>query len=300
MTIIIREFNNQTIRVRESDRYVSLTDMAKASGKLFGHWKALTTTESYLDTLSSIIGIPISEENPDSVTVSSGVINTLIAITKGGIPENQGTWGHPKVALRFAQWCSDEFAVQVDCWIDELLTTGKVQLNPEDQKVLEAQRLTDTVVSSLEQIFMMSPTVYQTAKTMIAEKLNLNLGITASQNDLNASLVANRLGLAFNKHLKALDKVQDISSPDAYLNLKKSYEKLLEDYQKVLQVSAQPFLDQIKELSIKCHKLETQLSLIKSELEAVETVKDIQDILLSVGCLKPMAQLTESKQITPQ
>jgi hypothetical protein len=26
-----------------------------------------------------------------------------------GSNESRGTWGHPKVAIRFAQWCSDEF-----------------------------------------------------------------------------------------------------------------------------------------------------------------------------------------------
>lgn len=118
--LTIREFNGQTIRVRKSDRYVCLTDMAKASGKLFADWKRLKTSESYLQTLSSIMGIPIIQ---------------LIEVKVGNLGELSGTWGHPKVALRFAQWCSDEFAVQVDCWIDELLTTGKVELEPTPQPV---------------------------------------------------------------------------------------------------------------------------------------------------------------------
>ena len=46
-----------------------------------------------------------------------------------GNNEQRGTWGHPKVAIRFAQWCSDNFAVQVDIWIDQLLTSGKVVIN---------------------------------------------------------------------------------------------------------------------------------------------------------------------------
>lgn len=112
----IREFNGRTIRIRQSDRYVCLTDMAKASGKLFADWKRLKTTESYLATFSESMGIPIDR---------------LIEVNESqGSNEDRGTWGHPKVALRFAQWCSDEFAVQVDCWIDELLTTGKVELQP--------------------------------------------------------------------------------------------------------------------------------------------------------------------------
>lgn len=112
---IIRSWNSKAIRIR-NDRYVSLTDMAQASDKLFGHWLDTKSAKSYLETLSSVIGMSISE---------------LVQPKRGGIPEEQGTWGHPKVALRFAQWCSDDFAVQVDLWIDELLNTGRVELQPQ-------------------------------------------------------------------------------------------------------------------------------------------------------------------------
>lgn len=117
MTLEIRQFNSKTIRIRPEDRYVCLTDMAKASGKLFADWKRLKATESYLETLSRIMGMPIIQ---------------LIEVNVGNLGEMSGTWGHSKVALRFAQWCSDEFAVQVDIWIDELLTTGKVELNKQE------------------------------------------------------------------------------------------------------------------------------------------------------------------------
>lgn len=122
MNILARSFNDRLIRIRQSDRYVSGTDMAQACGKLFGHWNTLKSTTEYLQALESVIGIPITE---------------LVQVLQGGVPENQGTWLHPKVALRFAQWCSAKFAVQVDCWIDELLTTGKVELESENLKTLQ-------------------------------------------------------------------------------------------------------------------------------------------------------------------
>jgi hypothetical protein len=118
-SLAIQSFNGQTIRIRKEDRYVSLTDMAKASGKEFKHWNSNLSSKSYIATLSSVVGIPTTE---------------LVEVNQGGIPESQGTWGHPKVALRFAQWCSDEFAVQVDFWIDELVTTGKVEIVQEKPK----------------------------------------------------------------------------------------------------------------------------------------------------------------------
>lgn len=121
MTNLIKSWNDRAIRIR-SDRYVSLTDMAQASGKLLGDWTRLAKTKSYLKTLSGVMHFPITD---------------LVQVIQGGNPQNQGTWGHPKVALRFAQWCSDEFAVQVDSWIDELLTTGKVELStPEPKKAI--------------------------------------------------------------------------------------------------------------------------------------------------------------------
>jgi hypothetical protein len=134
MSIISKTFNDRVIRIRKEDRYVSATDMAQACGKLFGHWNTLKATTEYLQVLEPVIGIPITE---------------IIEINKGGIPENQGTWLHPKVALRFAQWCSAEFAVQVDCWIDELLLNGTVSVKPLSPG--EAMRMYADALIALEQ-----------------------------------------------------------------------------------------------------------------------------------------------------
>lgn len=108
--LILREWDGKRIRIR-ADRYVCLTDMAKASKKKFQDWFRLESAKSYLSALSAKAGIPALD---------------LVQVTKGGA--YPGTWGHPKVALRFAQWCSEEFAVQIDEWIDELLTTGTVSI----------------------------------------------------------------------------------------------------------------------------------------------------------------------------
>lgn len=138
MTNLIKSWNDRTIRIR-GDRYVSLTDMAQASGKQFGHWNNLKSTKSYLDTLSRSIHIAIDD---------------LVQVKTNGLNEDRGTWGHPKVAIRFAQWCNDEFAVQVDIWTDELMTTGKVELVPTQpalpQSFSEALRLLAAEVEAKE------------------------------------------------------------------------------------------------------------------------------------------------------
>jgi hypothetical protein len=121
MTNLIKSWNNKAIRIR-SDRYVSLTDMAQASGKLFADWNRLNSTKSYLETLSRSMQIPI---------------DVLIQVKTTGRNEDRGTWGHPKVSIRFAQWCNDEFAVWVDTQIDELITTGSVTIAaPEPKKAI--------------------------------------------------------------------------------------------------------------------------------------------------------------------
>ena len=120
MTNLIKSWNDRAIRIR-SDRYVSLTDMAQAANKLFGGWNRLDSTKSYLETLSR------------SMQKS---IDVLVQVQTTGRNEDRGTWGHPKVAIRFAQWCSDEFAVWVDEQIDELMTTGSVSIAAKSQQSL--------------------------------------------------------------------------------------------------------------------------------------------------------------------
>lgn len=107
------DFNGTAIQARPRDRYVNATQMCKATGKLLGHYLENKGTKAYLKSLSSVIGIPITE---------------LVQVRQGGSPEEQGTWVHPRVATHLAQWCSVEFALQVSAWLDELLTTGVVTL----------------------------------------------------------------------------------------------------------------------------------------------------------------------------
>jgi len=157
MTSLTKVWNDFSIRIRTEDRYVCLTDMAKATGKLYADWARLTKTKSYLETLSSVMGIPIA---------------TLIQVQQGGVPEAQGTWGHPKVAIRFAQWCSDEFAVQVDFWVDELLTTGKVELRPQQQLPPADVRI-DKLVTNLEKIGIdiTNPRFKQDIQDLVMDKI---------------------------------------------------------------------------------------------------------------------------------
>jgi hypothetical protein len=113
----MRNYNAVTIYQRRPDRYMDATAMCKANGRLWADYWRLETTKEFVAELSSVMGIPIT-----------GMVQTR----QGGIPEQQGTWVHPRLAIHLAQWCSPRFAVVVSGWLEELLTTGAVSLSPID------------------------------------------------------------------------------------------------------------------------------------------------------------------------
>ena len=112
LSVFNKNYNGRSIRIRE-DKYVCLTDMATVSGKLLADWFRLKGTMSYLEALSGGMGIPIPR---------------LLQVIDGN-----PTWAHPRIAIKFAAWCSPQFEVQVTTWIDELLATGTVSISPQPQ-----------------------------------------------------------------------------------------------------------------------------------------------------------------------
>lgn len=93
-SIVIHNYNGYAIS-QDNEGYTCLTDMAKAAGKLVGHYLELDATKNYLEALSADIGIPIL---------------SLVKVFKGGNGK-QGTWAHPEVAIDFAQWCNVSFRI---------------------------------------------------------------------------------------------------------------------------------------------------------------------------------------------
>ncbi len=174
--LILREWNDCKIRQRE-DGYLSATDMAKANNKLVGHWLELKSTNEFINTMSSVIGIPITE---------------LLQSFQGGNPSEQGTWLHPQVAPDFAAWCSTRFRVQVSLWIHELLSRGTVSIGePETPKVRQfsvnelnamikqvdlmsklkskgQKQLAHVILNELEMQWGVEPTVYESPSDLPA------------------------------------------------------------------------------------------------------------------------------------
>ena len=134
LTILDFQFSNIRFENRNGRVWVSLTDMAKASGKLLGHWNELNATKEFLSALESDIGMTISET------------------IKGGIPSKQGTWAIEEVAIEFAGWCSVHFKIWMLRQIKTLMTQGYVALPQTQQPKLPAHKLAEDISESIVKI----------------------------------------------------------------------------------------------------------------------------------------------------
>lgn len=95
--------------------------MAKATGKRLNDFMRLEQIQKYLQILSQRCNLPIYQaRNPvKGDAKSSQESHFLIEEFYKG--KRRNTYFHPKLVLRFAQWCSAECAVEVDFWFCHLL-----------------------------------------------------------------------------------------------------------------------------------------------------------------------------------
>lgn len=100
MSVVLATYNGQEVAFTD-DGWFNATAAAAKFGKSPGEWVRLPGTEGYLAAFRRKYGdIPYLK-------------------TKRGA--GGGTWLHPKLAVRFAQWLDDDFAVWCDEQIDALI-----------------------------------------------------------------------------------------------------------------------------------------------------------------------------------
>ena len=121
------DFNGKKIRFEmRGDRvWVSLTDMAKATGKRVNNYLRMATTIEFLTEIGESARISADE-----------IIETN---ESKGTNEQRGTWAIEEVAIDFAAWCNVKFRVWVAQQIRTLMTTGTVSIAPIEHK----SRITD-------------------------------------------------------------------------------------------------------------------------------------------------------------
>jgi hypothetical protein len=134
LAVIAHNINDSVVEQRRLDGYINATALASAykltTGKRrdVGHWLELERTKETLEHLSSITGIPVIE---------------LYQVFRGSPSSGGGTWIHPRLAIRFGIWLSDEFGYLVEEWVEQWLTTGQSPINNES--------LAATITAALEQ-----------------------------------------------------------------------------------------------------------------------------------------------------
>jgi phage anti-repressor protein len=117
--------------------------------------------------------------------------------------------------------------------------------------------------------------------TFYANEFVEKLGIKQTQThidqtpDLNASLVANRLGLAFNKQIKAFEAIQDATSPEAFDELKKAYYQLAVEHSELLKVKTAPpkveYVDKIHTQFVDNPEQVMEIGRLKMEIERLKS-----------------------------
>lgn len=109
LTILSRTFahHGQAIEVFFSDvAFFNATVAAKPFGKSPKDWLKTKEAQEYIEALGRIV---LTEQNQ------------LVIVRQGGVPGEQGTWLHPKLAVAFARWLSADFAVWCDQQIESIL-----------------------------------------------------------------------------------------------------------------------------------------------------------------------------------
>jgi len=111
--------------------YVNLTKLCQAGGKQYKDWRRIKSTEEFLEALN----------------LEDNIYDIIQTMGKG---KDQGSFGHPLVAINIAYWISPQFQVKVAKWIYELGLYGKVELGKEKSVPEMDSELVKTLQKQLE------------------------------------------------------------------------------------------------------------------------------------------------------
>ncbi|BBI44000.1 KilA-N domain-containing protein [Pseudomonas syringae] len=107
--VIPFDYQGREIRF-SSEGWIDATDAARKFAKRPADWLRLPSSQSYLKALAKALGV--------ETEVGKSHFGLVLTI-RGG--KSQGSWIHPKLAVAFARWLEDDFAVWCDLQIDALL-----------------------------------------------------------------------------------------------------------------------------------------------------------------------------------
>ena len=100
----------------------------------------------------------------------------IIQVRKGrGNRVEQGTWGHPQVAINCGQWCSARFAVMVSNWVIQWMSSGKnpIATNSTPTDLLaEIEHLENLIISMRSQSRIFHTGSHQPADETLVKSLH--------------------------------------------------------------------------------------------------------------------------------
>lgn len=105
--IITRTYQDHEISYN-AEGWFNATDAAKKFKKEPHEWMRLVSTENYMEALGKALGFEPGKSR-----------NKLAKTSK--VRGQAGTWLHPKLAVAFARWLDDDFAVWCDMQIDDII-----------------------------------------------------------------------------------------------------------------------------------------------------------------------------------
>jgi hypothetical protein len=221
MKIINHEVNGLQIGQRREDGYINLTKMAKANGKKINDYLRLETTKAFIDELFLVAGIPVSK---------------IIQVKKGrGNRVEQGTWGHPQVAIHCGQWCSAKFAVLVSNWVVNWMTTGNNSISSQSTRnpvdlLTELEQLENLVISIRSQTRIFHTGSHQPADDHLVKSLH-----TISHNQLSI----------INSAIQRLQKLKQVAEMNSELETLADIEIPVSKPEPTEQPSAKPTMNNI-------------------------------------------------------
>lgn len=147
---MIRTVSGVLVEQRYKDGYINATKLSNAHKQATSQrrepseWLDNQRTKQTLEHLSRSTGIPV---------------DLLVITVVTGKNANRGTYIHPRLAVRFGIWLSDDFGFLVEQWVEEWTLTGRNPFADTDRVGLRGElkddsrlRMSDEVKTYLEQI----------------------------------------------------------------------------------------------------------------------------------------------------
>lgn len=157
MTKRNRKSDDSAIEQRKGDGYINATRLCKIHGDRTGErkepseWLSNKSTKSIIEKLSSVTGIP----------------GQLLATTKQrGV--GQGTWLHPRLAVRFTMWLDEEFSLQIEDLVQTWIksdATRKANLTPWGKVRLQGKETRRKFTDAVQDYIYRRPAMNENDKT---------------------------------------------------------------------------------------------------------------------------------------